>query len=67
MFFHYIFLAPIEFFILGYMLYRELGLSAFAGMGVMVLLTPIQMLFGNVVKRFRFVLFEIKSKKHCYL
>ncbi|XP_066923803.1 ATP-binding cassette sub-family C member 4-like [Clytia hemisphaerica] len=63
LFFHYIWLAPIQFIILSILLYRELGPSAFAGIGVLVLLTPIQLAFGNIVKRFRQKIFKHSDER----
>lgn len=63
LFFHYVWLAPIEFIIISYLLHRELGASAFAGIGVLLILTPFQMIFGNVVKNFRQKIFKHSDER----
>lgn len=52
-FLHYIILGPLETLIVLYLLWREVGVASLAGMGVLLVLVPMQMKMGAILMRFR--------------
>lgn len=52
-FLHYLWIGPIEIIIVVVLLYGELGPSAFAGIGALLLLTPCQLVMGRLIMYFR--------------
>ncbi|KAK3698830.1 hypothetical protein QZH41_016034 [Actinostola sp. cb2023] len=52
-FLHYIILGPIEAIIVLYLLWREVGVASFVGMGILLLLVPMQMKMGAILMNLR--------------
>ena len=59
MFLHYLWLSPIIIIITAYLLWREIGVSCLSGVGLLLLLAPLQMAMGRLLMKFRYLLRRI--------
>jgi len=53
MFLHYLWLSPIIIIITAFLLWREIGASCLSGVGLLLLLAPLQMAMGRLLMKFR--------------
>ena len=59
-FLHYLVLGPLEALAVLGLLWREIGASSLAGMGLLLLLVPVQIKMGRILMGLRLALLKIK-------
>eukprot|EP00794_Sanderia_malayensis_P020178 gene20178-22153_t len=62
-FLHYIWLGPLIVIASGYLIWREIGVSSLAGIGLLLLLVPLQLAMGRLLIKFRREIVSFTDKR----